>query len=64
MELIDLAAGQFHQEPGVFRLLIVDSIIGKFWNLINSEISGVYNGAYKYETKLRFLAKCFVFMFR
>jgi len=27
MELIDLAAGQFHQEPGVFRLLIVDSII-------------------------------------
>ena len=28
MELIDLAAGQFHQEPGVFRLLIVDSIIG------------------------------------
>ena len=32
MELIDLAAGQFHQEPGVFRLLIVDSIIGKFDN--------------------------------
>ena len=30
MELIDLVAAQFYAEPGVFKLLIIDSIIALF----------------------------------
>ena len=30
MELIDLVAAQFYAEPGVFKLLIIDSIISLF----------------------------------
>ena len=38
LELINLAAGQFHQEPGVFRVLIVDSIIGAFSFLFKCQL--------------------------
>jgi meiotic recombination protein DMC1 len=30
MELLDLVAAQFYSEPGVFKILIIDSIIGLF----------------------------------
>jgi len=30
MELLDMVAGKFHEEPGVFKLLIVDSIMALF----------------------------------
>lgn len=30
MELLGLVAAQFYQEPGVFKLLIIDSIISLF----------------------------------
>ena len=30
MEYLDFAAAKFHEEPGVFKLLIVDSIMALF----------------------------------
>ncbi|OQR76839.1 meiotic recombination protein DMC1/LIM15-like [Tropilaelaps mercedesae] len=30
MELLDLAAAKFHEEPGIFKLLIVDSVMALF----------------------------------
>lgn len=30
MELLDLAAAKFHEEPGVFKLLVVDSVMALF----------------------------------
>lgn len=30
MELLDLAAAKFHEEPGIFKLLVVDSVMALF----------------------------------
>ena len=36
-ELLDFVCAKFHEEPGVFKLLIVDSVMAAFTNQMTSD---------------------------